>query len=375
MYTRAAVLRQGGLSRPFAESRPLAIEDVELAPPGKDEVVVRVAAAGLCHSDLSILEGKLPAQLPMVAGHEAAGVVEALGPGVDDLAVGDHVVMVFVAACGGCSYCAQGRPNLCDPGRRANMKGTLISGATRIRLGGEDLHHMLGVSCFAERAVVSRHSLVKIDKRIALEEAALFGCAVITGAGAVINTAGVRQGATVAVVGLGGVGLSSVMAARVAGAKRIVALDLLDRRLELARELGATDAFRADDAEVAKRIVRDTQGGVDFAFDAAGAVAALELAFRITRTGGTTVSTGLPPMEARMALPAALLMLGERTLKGSYMGSAVPARDVPRYIELYRQGRLPVDRLVSGRVGLDDLNTAFDDLADGTALRQVLVLE
>lgn len=375
MKTRAAVLHETGLPRPYATSRPISIEEVDLAEPGAGEVLVEIAAAGLCHSDLSVVNGAVAVPTPVVLGHEAAGVVAALGPGVDDLDVGDHVVMVFVASCGRCAYCAEGKPALCDPGRRANLKGTLLAGDTRLRKDGAVVHHMLGVSCFARHAVVSRASLVRIDGAIPLAEAALFGCAVVTGVGAVVNTAGVPAGATVAVVGLGGVGLNSVLAARLVGAREIVAIDLNDDKLALARQLGATATFNAGDAETARNVIKTTAGGVDYAFDAAGVVPALELAYAITRTGGTTVSSGLPGRDARMALPAALLVLGERTLKGSFMGSAVPARDIPRYLDLFRSGRLPVDRLTSDRIRLDDLNEAFDRLADGAAVRQILTFD
>jgi len=375
MKTRAAVLRELGLPRPYADSKPLRIETIELAPPGDGEVMVRIAAAGLCHSDLSVINGAVPVPVPLVPGHEASGVIEELGPGVTDLDIGDHVVMMFVASCGKCGFCTEGRPALCEPGRGANIRGTMLRGGTRITLDGEDVHHMLGVSCFAEHAVVSRESILKIDRDLPLAEAALFGCAVVTGVGAVLNTAQMRAGSTVAVIGLGGVGLNTLMAARLAGAGRIIAIDLLDNKLDLACRLGATETHNAAEDRLIRNIIKSTGGGVDYAFETAGAVPALELAFAITRTGGTTISAGLPDRDARMQLPAAVLMLGERTLKGSFMGSAVPTRDIPAYIELYRQGRLPVDQLMSERIGLENLNAAFDRLADGASIRQLLVFE
>ena len=372
MKTRAAVLNETGRPRPFAKSRPIAIEEVDLAPPGPGEVLVEMAAAGLCHSDLSVITGDVPLPTPLVLGHEAAGIVKELGAGVDDLAVGDHVVMVFVASCGRCGYCAEGRPALCDPGRRANMKGTLLTGATRLSRAGAPLNHNMGVSCFADRAVVARGSLVKIDKAIPLNEAALFGCAVVTGVGAVVNTAQVPAGATVAVVGLGGVGLATLLAALLVGARAAIAIDLRDDKLALARQLGATATHNAADKDLVRTIVRATGGGVEFAFDAAGAPAALELAFAITRTGGTTLSSGIAARDARVSLPAAVLTLGERTIKGSFMGSAVPSRDIPRFIELYRAGRLPIDRLLSDPIRLEDLNEGFDRLAEGSVVRQMV---
>jgi alcohol dehydrogenase len=378
MKIRAAVLREMGLSRPYAESRPVVIDEVELDPPGPGEVLVKVAAAGLCHSDLSVINGARPRAMPMVLGHEAAGVIEELGEGADDLAVGDlavgdHVVMVFVPSCGQCLPCMAGRPALCEPGAVANASGTLLSGARRLHMDGKEINHQVGVSCFAERAVLDRHSLVKIDKDLPLEEAALFGCAVLTGAGAVLNTAATPAGATVAIVGLGGVGLSALLAAAAIGASRIVAVDLLDSKLALARQLGASHTANAGDADCVEQIREATGGGVDFAFEMAGAVEAMDIAYRITRRGGTTVTAGLSPPEHDFRVQHVNIVAEERTIKGSYIGSSVPARDVPRFIDMFRQGRLPVDRLLSERVGLDDLNLAFDRLADGNTVRQILV--
>lgn len=374
MRIRAAVLREMGCPRPYAESRPLAIEELELDPPGPGELLVRVKAAGLCHSDLSVINGDRPRPTPMALGHEAAGVVAETGPGVDDLVAGDHVVMVFVPSCGHCPPCAAGRPSLCEPGNAANIGGEMLTGGRRLRLDGEPLNHHLGISAFAEHAVVSRRSVIKVDPGLPLEQAALFGCAVQTGVGAVVNTAGVPPGATVAVVGLGGVGLNAVMAASLSAAERIVALDLLDAKLSLARELGATDALVVGEEGVTERVRELTGGGVDFAFETAGSVAALELAYAITRRGGTTVTVGLAHPDRHLSIQQASLVTEERTLKGSYVGSCVPVRDVPRFIGLFRRGRLPIDRLLDERVGLDDLNDAFDRLADGRAVRQLLVM-
>src|SRR6266446_5553254 len=225
MKIRAAVLNRMGVQPPYDRSKPLSIEEVELDPPGPGEVLVKIAAAGLCHSDLSVINGDRPRPTPMVLGHEAAGVVEEFGPGVDDLQKGDHVVMVFVPSCGHCLPCAEGRPALCEPGAAANTAGTLLSGARRLHRNGSEVHHHLGISGFAEYATVSRRSLVKVDRELPLDQAALFGCAVLTGVGAVINTAKVPAGTTVAVVGLGGVGLSALLAANLVGAGEIVAVD------------------------------------------------------------------------------------------------------------------------------------------------------
>ncbi len=376
MRIRGAVLRAMGAQAPYAISRPLSIEQVDLAPPGNGEVLVKIHAAGLCHSDLSVINGDRPRPMPMLLGHEAAGVVEELGEGVSDLKKGDHVVMVFVPSCGHCQPCAEGRPALCEPGAVANTAGTLLSGLRRLRQpdGVTELNHHLGCSAFAEYATVSRRSLVKIDPELPLDEAALFGCAVLTGVGAVINTAGVRAGQNVAVIGLGGVGLSSVLGAVAAGANRIIAIDLSDDKLALARELGATDSFNASDADCVEAVRAATAGGVDCAFELAGSVKAMDLAYKITRRGGTTITAGLPPPGHMFQVPQVNLVAEERTIKGSYIGTCVPMRDIPRYVALYRQGRLPVDRLMSGHLQLDDINAGFDRLHAGQAVRQVIVI-
>src|SRR5437660_3210608 len=373
MKIKAAVLEKMGAATPYEKSKPLAIQEVELDPPGRGEVLVKMAAAGLCHSDLSVIDGNRPRPTPMVLGHEAAGVVQELGPGVDDLAKGDHVVMVFVPSCGHCLPCAEGRPALCEPGAAANGAGTLLSGARRLHRNGGDVHHHLGVSAFAEYATVSRRSLIKIDRELPLDEAALFGCAVLTGVGAVINTARVSAGASVAVIGLGGVGLSSLLGAIAVGARRVIAIDLSDDKLGLARQLGATDTFNASSPNAVDEIKAATGGGVEFAFEMAGSVRAMDLAYRITRRGGTTVTAGLPPPNHTFALPQVNLVAEERTVKGSYIGTCVPTRDLPRYIELYRRGKLPVDRLMSGHLKLDEINVGFDRLHEGKAVRQVIV--
>jgi len=373
MKIKAAVLNAMGMQPPYAESKPLSVESVELDPPGQGEVLVKIGAAGLCHSDLSVINGDRPRPMPMVLGHEAAGVVEELGPGVEDLKKGDHVVLIFVPSCGHCLPCAEGRPALCEPGAAANTAGTLLSGARRLHRNGAPLQHHLGCSAFAEYATVSRNSLIKIDPELPLDEAALFGCAVLTGVGAVLNTAHVTPGSTAAVVGLGGVGLSSVLGAVLAGARQVVAVDLFADKLDLAKKLGATDVFNASSPECVEQVRAATNGGVEFAFELAGSVKAMELAYKITRRGGTTVTAGLPPAAHTIPIPQVNLVAEERTVKGSYIGTCVPMRDLPRYVSLYRQGRLPVDRLMTGRLKLAEINAAFDRLREGKAVRQVIV--
>jgi alcohol dehydrogenase len=374
MRIRAALLSRMGALTPYAESKPLSITEVDLDPPGPGEVLVKIAAAGLCHSDLSVIDGNRPRPMPMVLGHEAAGVVAELGPGVDDLAVGDHVVLVFVPSCGHCGPCAEGRPALCEPGAVANGNGALLSGARRLHRNGTALNHHLGCSAFAEYATVSRRSLVKIDRDLPPDEAALFGCAVMTGVGAVINTARVQAGSSVAVIGLGGVGLAALLGAVAAGARSVVAVDLSDDKLGLARQLGATETFNAGVSDAAEAIRAATNGGVEYAFEMAGSVRAMDLAYKITRRGGTTVTAGLPPPTHTFNIPQVNLVAEERTVKGSYVGTCVPTRDIPRYIALYRRGKLPVNRLMSSHLKLDDINLGFDLLHEGKAVRQIVVI-
>ena len=377
MEIKAAVLAAMEVAAPYAASQPLTVETLELDPPGPGEVLVRIKAAGLCHSDLSVINGNRPRPMPMALGHEAAGIVEEVGPvegARSDLAPGDHVVFVFVPSCGHCEPCTVGRPALCEPGAAANGAGTLLSGARRLhRPDGTTVHHHLGVSAFADYATVSRHSLVKVDKDLPLNEAALFGCAVLTGVGAVFNTAQIPAGSSVAVIGLGGVGLASLLGAVAAGARQVVAMDLSEQKLAFARELGATDTFNAGDPDVVAEVKAATGGGVEYAFEMAGSTRALDSAFQITRRGGTTVTAGLPAPTATLPLHPVTLVAEERTLKGSYIGTAVPGRDIPRYIELYRRGRLPVDRLLSGTLKHGELNQGFDRLQAGEVVRQVLL--
>ncbi|RZU20525.1 alcohol dehydrogenase [Kribbella rubisoli] len=365
MIVRGAVLREMGLPAPYAASRPLRIEEVELAPPGPGELLVRIRAAGLCHSDLSVIDGSRPRVMPMLIGHEAAG--EVVASEAADFAPGDVVVCAFVPSCGTCGPCAEGRPALCEPGATANTAGTLLSGTRRLT----DVHHHLGVSGFADHAVISAHSAVKIDPSLPPEIAALFGCAVMTGVGAVVNTAQVRAGRSAAIFGLGGVGLSALLGAVLVGAHPIVAVDVVPSKLELALELGATYAL--DAADGVDQVRAATSGGADYAFETVGSAKVLEQAYAATRRGGTTVTVGLPHPSQAFSVPAVSLVAEERTVKGSYLGSSIPSRDIPRYVALYRAGRLPVDRLLTATVGLDDLNEAFDDLAAGTSIRQVLL--
>ncbi|MCB1570754.1 MAG: zinc-dependent alcohol dehydrogenase family protein [Dokdonella sp.] len=376
MKVRAAVLREMGRAGPYCDSRPLSIETLEQSAPGPGEMRVRVLAAGLCHSDLSVINGSRPRPLPMVLGHEATGEVVELGPGVGDFTIGERVVFSFVPMCGHCAPCASGRPVLCEPGAAANAAGRLLGGGGHwTDAEGSALNHHLGVSGFAEYSVVSVHSAVRIDADLAPEIAALFGCAVLTGVGAVINTARVQPGESVAVFGLGGVGLSALLGARAVSAFPLIAIDVVEEKLALARELGASHCVDARH-EDAVAVVRDlSRGGVDYAIESVGDENVLAQAYAATRRGGTTLSVGLPAPGRLFSVPAVSLVAEERTVKGSYMGSAVPGRDIPRYIDLYRAGRLPVDRLLTHRLRLDEINEGFDRLDQATAIRQVILFD
>jgi alcohol dehydrogenase len=357
MKMQAAVLFEQGREHPFADSTPLEVREVDLTPPGPGEVLIKTGAAGLCHSDLSMIRGLMARKLPMVPGHEAAGVVVETGPEVSQCKVGDHVVMSFVPICGKCEYCTTGRPNLCSTAFNARATGALVNGERHLSLDGKTVHHTNGVSCYAEYMVASEDSVIVIDDDVPMVDAALFGCAVVTGVGAVINTAKITPGATIAVVGLGGVGLCALMGGVLAGAGRIIAVDIADDKLGLARQLGATDTFNASDSDCVGNIMEATKGGVDFAFEVAGVVAAMQTAYEITRRGGTTVSSGLSDQLHSFSISHAQMVVDE-----------------PKFIRLYKQGKLPVDKLRSGNIGLADLNAGFDKLAAGDAVRQMLVM-
>lgn len=373
MKITAAVLMRDGIASGYAQSKPLEVRELDLEDPGAGEVLIRIANAGVCHSDLSVINGNRPRPLPMALGHEASGFVERCGLGVDDLKPGDHVVCIFAPGCGKCTPCASGRPALCEKAARHHGVGELMTGHRRLSMDGQPVNHHVGVSAFATHAVVARPSLVKVNHDLPPHITALFSCAMLTGAGAVFNTARVQPGQTVAVIGLGGVGLSAVLGAAAAGAGRVIAIDPFESKLEAARQMGATDTVKADADTV--QVVREmTGGGVDCAIELAGSVKALETAYDVTCRGGQTVTAGLPHPDDRMALNALKLVAEERTLKGSYIGSCVPQRDLPRMFTLYGRGLLPVEKMLSHRLKLDEINTAMDRLNDGSAIRQVVDL-
>jgi S-(hydroxymethyl)glutathione dehydrogenase/alcohol dehydrogenase len=358
---RAAVL--------YEFNAPLVVEELELDPPKAGEVLVRMAASGVCHSDLHVVQGIHPTALPAVLGHEGAGVVEAVGPEVAGLAPGDHVMLSWLPYCGRCRHCVRGRPNRCE--NVAWYDSTMEDGTCRFHLDGRPIHHY-NTSSFAERSVVPARTAIRVDPALPLTELALMGCAVMTGVGAVLNTARVRPGDSVAVVGCGGVGLNVVQGARIAGATTIVAVDTVPAKLELARELGATHTVDAAAGDPVEAVLELVAGGVDHAFEALGRPETIETTLRLTGRGGQAVLIGMAPPEARVPLDALTLTLEERCVRGCWYGSCVPLRDFPLLVELYRDGRLHLDSLIA-TCSLDDVNDAFRRMEAGETARSVIV--
>jgi NDMA-dependent alcohol dehydrogenase len=364
---RAAVLH--------AYNEPLSVEEVALEPPGTGEVSVRLHASGVCHSDWNTASGATPNPLPAILGHEGAGVVDSVGEGVTGVAAGDHVVLSWLPSCGRCFFCQSGRVNLCSVAMPAMLDGALPGGAIRLSRGGAPVHHYSFLSTFAERTVVPEASCVPIRRDAPLAVAALVGCAVMTGIGAAINRARVTPGSTAVVFGAGGVGLSVVQGCRLAGALYIVAVDPVTLKRELALELGATHALD-DHPEGTLGLVRElTDGrGADYAFVAAGVSALVRRAFDALRLGGTLVCIGLPPEGAEVVLPAPELVRQEKTVTGTLYGSCRPHTDMPLVLDLYMEGRLELDRLVTKTYGLEEINGALADMRAGSVARGVIDL-
>ncbi|HYZ42087.1 MAG TPA: Zn-dependent alcohol dehydrogenase [Stellaceae bacterium] len=351
-----------------APNQPLTIEEVELTKPASREVLLRTAFAGLCHSDLHFIDGLYPHPTPCVLGHESAGIVEAVGDGVTYVKPGDHVITCLSVFCGTCPQCVTGHPNLCE-----NTEVKMPPGASR-RLswkGGELMNQFLNLSSFAEQMLVHENAIVKIDPDIPLDRAALVGCGVMTGVGAVFNAAKVEPGATVAVIGCGGVGLSAVNGAALAGAERIIAIDTVASKLEVARELGATDTLNASNADPVQQIREMTGGGVHYSFEALGTKATAEQAFQILRPGGTATIIGMVPFGVKIELHG-YDFLRDRKLQGTSMGGNRFRVDMPRLLSLWRQGRLKLDHLISGKLKLEHINEGFAALRSGAPVRQLI---
>ena len=361
---RAAVLWEPGL--------PVEVVEVELAPPRAGEVLVKIAASGICASDLHVVDGSLPEPMPLVLGHEASGVVVDTGPGVTRVREGDHVVLAIVPSCGACASCRRGRTTFCELFGAAAGAGTLADGTSRLTRNGTTLHHFNSVSCFAEYAVVPESAAVAIRREVPLEAAALIGCAVLTGYGAVTNIARVGAGESVAVWGCGGVGLSIVQAARLARADPIVAVDVASEKLVLARELGATDLVNGAEVD-AVEAVRTAAGGpgVDYAFEALGREATVQQAWSALAPGGTAVVVGMLPKGDLLTIDP-WGFISEKNLLGCFLGRARIEDDVPRLVDLYRSGELKLHEIVSHRLTLDEIGLGLERLRAGAAVRQVV---
>jgi alcohol dehydrogenase len=366
MRITGAILEETGRAAPFARSRPITVQELDLAPPGPSELLVRIETAGICHSDLSVVDGKRPRPTPMLLGHEAAGIVEAIGGGTS-LSIGDRVVMTFLPRCGHCAGCATDGRLPCENGSASNTAGELLGGGRRLSRGDQRVAHHLGVSAFASHAVVHEASVVRVDADVPPDVAALLGCAVLTGGGAVLNAGRPAPGESVMVVGLGGVGMAAVLVAKALG-HSVVGVDSLPAKLEQARELGA------DEVMTPEQVLAD---GIrcPVVIEAAGHPRAFETALAATAPGGRTVTVGLPAPDARSEISPLLLTAEARTVIGSYLGSSVPARDIPIYVDLWRQGRLPIGKLVSRVVPLAGINEAMDALAEGRVLRQLVTFD
>jgi Zn-dependent alcohol dehydrogenase len=364
----ACVLREPG--------RPPAVESVWLDPPGPGEVLVRIAAAGVCHSDLHLADGALGhGRWPIVLGHEGAGVATALGEGVTGVAEGDHVVFCLVASCGVCAACRSGRRTLCEPAGAEGVAGNVRTGARRLRAGdGSTLQHGFSIACFASHAVVAAESVISIPRDLPLWQAALLGCGVVTGFGAVTQAAGVRIGERVAVIGCGGVGLQVIAAARLAGAATIVAVDRRPEKLEHALRRGATDVVDASAGDAAAEVVALTGGGADHAFEVVGAAPTIRLAWDVLRPGGTAVVVGLAPSGVEVSLPA-IEFLSEKSVIGSYYGTGDPVAALPGLVDLVRTGRLELADMVSHLIELDGVAEALERLRRGEGDRSVIVID
>lgn len=373
MKITGAVLETAGSPRPYSQSRPLAVAELDLAEPGPHEVLIRMEAAGICHSDLSVVNGDRPRPLPMLLGHEAAGMVVTVGAEVNDLEPGQRVVTVFLPRCEECPNCRTGGKLPCSVGAESNGAGTLPGGTTRLTRAGQPVHHHLGVSGFASHAVLNRRSVVPVGSDVPPAVAALLGCAVLTGGGAVINAGNPMEGQDIMIVGLGGVGMAALLTAVAVSSAwvepaRVIGVDANPDKLTVARELGATETYSPDAADglgIRAHLV----------IEAAGHPLAFETAVRSTAPGGTTVTVGLPAPGALSAIEPLGITAEARTIIGSYLGSAVPARDIPVYARMWREGRLPVEKLASSVITLDGINEAMDELADGNAIRQILMFD
>jgi S-(hydroxymethyl)glutathione dehydrogenase/alcohol dehydrogenase len=365
MKVKAAVL--------YEPQTPLVVETLDLDDPKEGEVLVRLASAGVCHSDYHVMKGEWKPPLPMVLGHEAAGVVEKVGPGVSMSKPGDHVILNFRPNCGWCRYCTVGRPVLCNGADTARW--TLFDGTVRLHKGNQDIYHFARTASFAEYVVVPQSGAVPVRDDMPLDKACLVGCSVMTGVGSVINTAKVEAGSSVMVIGCGGVGLNVIQGAALAGAERIIAVDVLENKLAYAQQFGATDIIDASHGDTVARVRDLTDGGVDYAFEAIGNSRTILQAYESTRPGGVTTVVGMAPEDDEVTINALSLPRTEKVIMGSWYGSARPWIDLPKMVDLYMSGKIQVDSLISRTYPLDEINTAYDALGKGEVARSILLYQ
>lgn len=361
---KAAVLYEIG--------KPLVVEEVELDDPQENEILVRLEATGVCHSDLHFMQGDMPQPLPFVPGHEGAGIVEKVGPNVTAFKPGDHVVLLVIIECGKCRFCLSGRPTLCEENLQIQIMAALPGGGIRLHKGDQPIHHLFGLACFAEKVVVNERSAVKIREDIPLEVACLLGCGISTGIGAAINVARVKPGDSIAIFGCGGVGMSAVMGAKSAGAK-VIAIDTLDSKLEKAKEFGADyliNSFREDPEERIPEILGE---GADYAIEAIGKVDVIAKAMNCVRAGGLTIIAGMPSFTDVVSIPAVQFLFG-KSIKATIHGDIVAPVDIPRYVDLFMEGTFPIDKLITRTYRLDEINEAFEAIERGEVIRSVVRL-
>ncbi len=356
-----------------APNQPLVVADLDVLPPQEGEVLVKVAAGGICHSDLHAIRGEIAAPLPVVGGHEGSGVVVEVGAGVTNVKPGDHVVLLWRASCGKCYYCTRGRPALCELGAKVRWTGKLRDGTSRFRRGGQEINHFAGVSSFGEYSVLLADAVIPIRGDVPLEKAALVGCAVLTGVGAVTRTVQVAPGDSVVVIGTGGVGLNVIQGAMLAGAERIIAIDIRDNKLEYAMAFGATHTVNSAKVDAVQAVRDLTEGrGADYAFEAIGTGPTTAQALAVIRRGGSAVIIGQPPAGVEVGVEVQQLVLQEKSLVGSLYGTTVPQRDVPLLLNLYTAGKLKLDELITREYPIEDINEAFAALQRGEVARSII---
>lgn len=350
---------------------PLKIEKVMLDEPQANEVLVKIVATGVCHSDMHFMKGEMPVPVPVVPGHEGAGIVEKVGPGVTTLQPGDHVVMMVAFSCGKCRYCIEGKPTMCLENLPIQSMATLPGGGIRLHKGKQPLNHMFGLASYAEYAVVHERSCVKVRDDAPLDVLCLLGCGTSTGIGAAINSTGIKPGESIAIFGCGGVGLSAVMGAKLAGAGKIIAVDTLDKKLKMAQKLGADYLIDASVDDPMTKVMELTGGGADYAIECIGNVNVMTQAFASIRFGGKFIVVGMAPLGSMLNIATYEFLLG-KTITGTVQGDINAQIDIPRYIDLFMEGKLPIDKLISKSYAIDDINDAFEDLEKGKVIRSVV---